>query len=64
MRARDVVGRRIVAVEQERLSTDSGAAVYHVRWLELDNGARITFSVAELPGDYAVEARVLPEREG
>lgn len=62
MRARDVVGRRIVAIKQERCSTNYDARVYHVHWIELDNGARIYFSVSELDSDYAVLAHVAKPR--
>ena len=56
MRAKDVVGRKIVRVIQTRCLTDFGEQVWHVDGFELDNGKIVHFSVCELPGDYAVEA--------
>ena len=56
MRARDVVGKRIVAIEQQRTSDQCGRAFAHLDTLVLEDGTRITFSVVELPGDYAIEA--------
>lgn len=66
MRARDVVGRRVVAVEQQRVwDQGTGGWVVHVHALVLDNGARLAPVVLELEDDYAVELLVVkPRKEG
>lgn len=59
MKARDVVGRTIVGVRQQRYyNEESGEAVYNVDALVLDNGALVTFHVVEMPGDYVIEGTV------
>jgi len=65
VKARDVVGRKIVRVEQDRISSDgSHAGCWAIRAIVLDDGTEISFSVHEIEADYAVEARVWkPGRE-
>lgn len=57
MRAKDVVGRRIVKVKQTPINRGRGYST-EVLWgldhIVLDNGTRIYFTVAEMPGDYLV----------
>lgn len=48
MRARDVVGRRIVAVRQQRVRTPAGKTIYHLDALELDDGTTVNFDVVPL----------------
>lgn len=56
---RDLVGKRITGVSFEEVkSIQTGQKVRHLVRLELDNGTRITFPVAETGCDYAVEATV------
>lgn len=56
MRARDAVGRRIVAIHQERVRNDTFQCVdYVVRAIELDNGTRLVpFSVPDEYDSYCV----------
>lgn len=56
MRARDVVGRRIIGVRQTRIRDKCAKIVMHIDALVLDNGDEIHFNVAELGWDYAVES--------
>jgi hypothetical protein len=65
VKARDVVGRKIVAVDQNRFWDErAGGWIFEVRALVLDNGARVYPSVVELECDYAVEMYVTrPVRE-
>jgi hypothetical protein len=64
MRARDVVGRRIVAIEQETVWHE-GIRFENMVRIILDNGRRIFFTVGELDGDYAVEGHVTrPQPKG
>jgi fibrillarin-like rRNA methylase len=63
MKARQVVGRRIVAIEQERVWNPRRCAwIYHVAAIVLDNGAVLVTGVEELDADYAVELRYLPAK--
>lgn len=56
MRTRDAVGRKIVALKQERLwNENTGSWVVDVQWLELDNGTRLHPMPVELPYDIATE---------
>lgn len=59
MKSRDVIGKRIVAVHQER-ATDASwkTPYYHLRAIELEDGTRITFLVVETAeGDgYGLQA--------
>lgn len=57
MRARDVVGRRIVGIEQRLLESNAGR-VWHVDGIILDDGRRIRFVVGECLADYVVEVIV------
>jgi len=58
MRSRDVVGKRIVAVHQERVTDELKRQVYAVQSLELDNGARIYFSPILMQNGYEIEGHV------
>jgi hypothetical protein len=60
MRARDVVGRRIVGVRQERVRGNSGRAIYHVDAFVLDDGTVVNFDTADMEHDTAIEATVWP----
>jgi len=70
MRARDVIGRTIVAIEQQRFSTNRGSGarsmVTHVYAIVLDDGTRLCPNVRETEiGDYAVEINAhKPETRG
>jgi hypothetical protein len=44
MKAHDLIGRRIVAVKQQRVSSQVGPST-QLRFIELDNGVRIGFTV-------------------
>jgi len=59
MRARNIVGRKVVRVLQERRQTDYGKMVWDIQGFVLDNGKVVYFNVVELPDDYAVEAGVV-----
>lgn len=61
MRARDVIGRRIVGVRQQRVRSPSGRSVYHLDALVLDDGTVVNLDVVALEDDAgAVEATVWP----
>jgi hypothetical protein len=58
MKSRDVVGRKIVRVEQERLPSNTGM-VWHVHALVLDNGTKIWPNTCETDwGEYLTELHV------
>lgn len=62
MRARDVVGRRIVEIEQVRkqCTTYGGHAVTAIQAIMLDDGTRITFTGVEVEyGDPVVTANAI-----
>jgi hypothetical protein len=64
MKTRDVVGRTIVRIEQERFWNDHTASwCVHVKGFELDNGSYIHFSTTETGSDYATEATVTKNRK-
>lgn len=63
MKARDVVGKRIVRVEQSvRWDSKVDKRYADIQRLVLDDGTSITFTVRELESDYAVEAHAHRER--
>ena len=57
MRSRNVIGRKIIRVDQDRVSTPTGPALDLTRMV-LDNGFSITFSVVETEGEYVIEGTV------
>jgi hypothetical protein len=59
MKARDIVGRRVVAVRQSRVSDKGHYPVQNINSILFDNGVVLYFTVAELDGDYAVEAHTI-----
>jgi len=65
MRARDVVGRRILAVEQELVKSSSGKQVHCIERLRLEGGVTLFFVTVETwdGSDYAIEGHaVKPEK--
>lgn len=64
MRARDVVGRRIVAVRQERVRLNTGRVTYHVDALVLDDGTVVNFDTVDRENDSVVEATVWSSKGG
>jgi len=64
MKTRGVIGKRIVAVQQQRTRSNFGTNVYTIHSIQLDDGTRIYFNVIELddrdPEVYAVEGIVIP----
>jgi hypothetical protein len=56
MKARDIVGRRVVAVNQSPITNTAGDIIWAIIGFQLDNGTTIHFYVEELHGDYAVGA--------
>lgn len=59
MKVKDVLGKKIVGVDQERFWNDHTASwCVHVKGFELDNGSYIHFSTTETGSDYATEATV------
>jgi hypothetical protein len=63
MKARQVVGRRIVAIEQERVwDSRCGRWIYHTAGITLDNGALLVPTVAELEVDYAITVQYVPAK--
>lgn len=63
MKARDIVGRRVVAIVQEMIPMDTGGAVWRIKRLELDNGDCAIFWAAETQADTAVEGRIVKRRD-
>ena len=62
MKARDVVGRRIVAIEQQQVQRGfmRGRPVMHLDALVLDDGTRIVLEAVERDdGGPLVDARVV-----
>lgn len=59
MKAKDVVGKKIISIHQERTRNNAKETVFDVKWFILDDGTRIIFTVDELPGDYAVDAQTI-----
>lgn len=61
IRARDIIGRRIVAVKQQRFSNYEhlGEMGYSLDWLELDDGSAIYFSAVETEAEPFVEASLV-----
>lgn len=55
MRKRDIVGRKVVAMEWLRITPNHGRPVMHVMSLKLDNGTMITFDTHECENGYAIE---------
>ena len=49
MNTRNVIATRIVAIRQERITTDDGDQVYSVESIDLDNGYRIVFAGVDGP---------------
>jgi len=55
MKTRGIIGQRIVAVSQERVSESGRGATINVRHIELENGTRIVPVVHEGEADYSVD---------
>ncbi len=55
MKSSAAVGKRIVAIEQQRVRSHNGDTVWHVGTLVLEDGTRLVTSVRELGSDYGVE---------
>lgn len=57
MKARDIVGRKVVRIEQTRIETNTGWE-YDLTGIVLDNGTRIGLRVHETPegADYVIKA--------
>lgn len=49
-----IVGRKIVGIDQERTQDTSGAQIWDVKAIYLDNGTVLSLSVAELGHEYAI----------
>jgi hypothetical protein len=64
MKARDVIGRRIVAVRQERVRLNTGRTAYHVDAFVLDDGTVVNFDTADREDDNVVEATVWKTKGG
>jgi hypothetical protein len=62
MKARDVIGRRIVAVRQQRVRSNAGRVLYHLDELELDDGTVLKFTVTDRENDSVVEATTWPPK--
>lgn len=54
-----LVGRRIVAVDMQRMDPPGDGSwtgiAHHVVWITLDDGARLSFGTAECGPEYATE---------
>lgn len=65
MKSRDIVGRRIVAVEQTRFyNSHTQTTDVQLDWLELDNGARVIFVPNETETGAYVTGDVVKPRRG
>lgn len=58
MRARDLVGRKIVKVNQSRWANSNCGDRWVIDSLVLDNGAVVTFTTVEGDGDYGTDVTV------
>jgi hypothetical protein len=56
VKARAILGKRVVAVEQERVMSPDRRPAMHIRAIVFDDGTRLAFAVTELEGDYAITA--------
>lgn len=58
MKARAIVGKRVVAVRQQRVHPGSqGSHSYtHINSIVFEDGTTLTFNVAQLESEYAIEA--------
>lgn len=54
MRTRGVIGKRIARIDQQRIVTPSGAVIYHLVAIVLEDGTRLAATVAELECEYAI----------
>ena len=64
MRARNIVGKRVVAVKQSRTSDSGHNPVQNIDHILFHDGTILYFTVAELDGDYAVEAHTIKPKKG
>jgi hypothetical protein len=59
MRARDIVGKKVAKVVQERTTDNNGFALHALVAVVFHDGTELQFCVAEMPGDYAVTGVVV-----
>jgi hypothetical protein len=65
MKARDIVGKRVVAVSQVRRSAGRSRPPFvDLRHLEFEDGTRLAFHVVETDWDYGVQGLVVKPRGG
>jgi len=63
MKSRDVVGKRIVKIQQTRLSPGMHRRMAtNIDWIQLEDGTLITFGVAEGDCEYFIEATARKRR--
>ena len=48
MRARDIVGKKIVGLSQKRVRAPAGNFVHAIAWIQLDDGSAIKFHTLPL----------------
>lgn len=61
MKARNVIGKKIVAVNQERVfDARTKKWFFNVRSIQLDDGTRLIPLTVELDDDYGIEVLVAP----
>lgn len=58
MRAKDIIGKKVVKVEQTRAMANSGVA-YNIDRILFDDGTILYFNVGETEGDYVVEGATI-----
>jgi hypothetical protein len=64
MRARDIVGKKVKRVVQQRTHDSLGNPLWELQGIEFENGTYLHLSVAEQLGDYAVTAHVYRATKG
>lgn len=65
MNTRGVIGKRIVAVKQERFRDETAGTRMDVQWIELEDGTRLVLHVYETEDCPIVDASVIrPEKRG
>lgn len=59
MKAKDVIGRKIVRIDQQRfVNPNTGRPCWHVSAIHLEGGVTLKITTIETPGDYAHDLSV------
>lgn len=63
MKVKGVIGKKIVGVDQERVTNNFGQPVFHISRILLDDGSCICLDVEELQYEYAISGRWRSKKE-